>query len=52
MEISLQTKKGNVLIRRLKFGAGPAPLPTSVLERGAAVSHHTVYVLLAFEFLL
>ena len=29
--------KNSVLIESLKFGAGPAPLPTPVLEKGAAV---------------
>ena len=30
-------RKDSVLTESLKFGAGPAPLPTPVLEKGAAV---------------
>ena len=32
-----KTREDSVLIESLKFGAGPAPLPTPVLEKGAAV---------------
>lgn len=36
-EIFQKPRSDEFLIDRLKFGAGPAGLPTPVLERGAAV---------------
>ena len=36
-DIFLETRSDDFLIDRLKFGAGPALMPTEVLERGAAV---------------
>ena len=36
-DIFLRTTSDGFLIDRLKFGAGPAGIPTPVLERGAAV---------------
>lgn len=36
-DIFLRTTSDEFLIDRLKFGAGPAGIPTPVLERGAAV---------------
>lgn len=43
-EDSLKTNKNAILTENLKFGAGPAPLPTPVLEKGAAVSIFGVHV--------